>query len=106
MSKAKYDPLEAAKVAPDGGKVTKSDKTFVDAPPPPPTASEAPKPPDQEPPAPVAPRPRYRVLEARRVSVNGQSVVMAAGRVLDSAGYGGDAGIARLVSQGLKLGPA
>lgn len=104
MSKAKYDPLEAAKVAPDGGKVTKPDKAFEDAPPLPSPPLAAPRAPESVAAIPV--RPKFVVTETCKVSVNGQVVTMEKGRVLDSAGYGGDAGIARLVAQGLKLSPA
>lgn len=51
----------------------------------------------------VPPRPRYRVVEAKRISVSGQFVKMLPGRIIDSAGYGGEAGIQRLRDQGLKL---
>lgn len=105
MSKAKFDPLEAAKLSSDGFKETPaapatSDKSAVA-----PAAAKAPSPSSvASPPAAVAlPKVKYRVLEAKRISVSGQLVDMLAGRVIDPAGYGGQAGIDRLTSQGLKL---
>lgn len=94
MAKAKYDPLEAAKLGTDAPS-TPGESPFVTAasPPPPPKAPS--------PPAPDQPtsRPKYRLLESKRVSVRGQLCDFKAGRIFDSAGYD----IENLKSQGLQL---
>jgi hypothetical protein len=115
---AKYDPLEAAKIGVEDDTprvapyVPPSQRavalaaamaaTAVDV-----EETESPKPPGSATPLVpiVSPRPRYRVVEAKRISVSGQIVKMLPGRIIDSAGYGGEAGIQRLVDQGLKLEP-
>lgn len=99
MAKAKYDPLEAAKIGADGEKA-KDPPSFknqdIDVS-------------DVEVSAPPAPRvthkpcPKYRVTKAGRVSLDGQICTLAKDAVIDSAGYGGEAGIARIVAQGVEL---
>jgi hypothetical protein len=113
-NKAKFDPLEAAKLSSDGFKETPAATAPVTSPAPKapstpaaaPTAKGVPSPSVASPPAAVAPPPKkvkYRVLEAKRVSCSGQLIKMLPGRVIDPAGYGGEAGIAKLRGQGLKL---
>jgi len=96
MSKAKYDPLEAAKV---------------------PVAGDVPEPKEDAPPAPkpaidqrkaqaasAAPAAKiYRVLEFKKLGIWGQLVYLNVGDELSEAGYGGPDGIAKLVAQGVKL---
>jgi hypothetical protein len=119
---AKYDPLEAAKIGVEddtprvapyvppsqravalaaamAAAAVEVDVDVEEPEAPPPAVSATPLVPI------VPPRPRYRVVEAKRISVSGQIVKMLTGRILDSAGYGGEAGIQRLVDQGLKLEP-
>lgn len=106
--RAKYDPLEAAKLAAEGGPA--APKTQA------PAAKEAAAPsevktPSSAPTAPMAPataaapskKIKYRVVQDKRVSVSGMLCDWKAGRVIDPAGYGGDAGIQRLKDQGLIL---
>ena len=102
MARAKYDPLEAAKIGADGEKPKPPATSFKDV-----DVSdlvEVVLPPRPVPPPTVSARhPRYRVTEPGRVSFDGQICRMEIGTVLDSAGYGGEAGIARLRTQGIKL---
>lgn len=100
MARTKYDPLEAAKIGSDSkpssptpsfskaDDLDVSDVEIESAPQPRPAVSASPK---------------YRVLVAGRVSLDGQICTMPKDSVLDSAGYGGEAGIEKLRSQGLKL---
>ncbi len=101
MAKTKYDPLEAAKIGADGEKAKDPpafknpdlDLSDVEATPPAtPRAKLAHK-----------PHPKFRVTAPGRVSVSGQICDMKKGDVIDSAGYGGEAGVEKLVNQGLKL---
>ncbi len=89
-SKAKYDPLEAAKLGTDNPKPEQ----------PPAPAKVADDDVESDLDAPTAPRrARYTVKVARRVSIRGQLCNFAAGRIVDSAGYNID----QLVGQGLEL---
>jgi hypothetical protein len=128
MSRTKYDPLEAAKIGADGEKPKAPAPTFT---PPAPTPArvdvssskakpveidisdveEEVTPPSRPAPTPPAPmrvvpvNPRYRILEAGRVSWDGQIFTLAKGSIIDSGGYGGEPGISRLRAQGVKLEP-
>lgn len=48
----------------------------------------------------------YIVEEERKVLLTGQKVTLRKGKVIDPAGYGGEAGIAALKAQGVKLAEA
>ena len=48
----------------------------------------------------------YIVEEERKILLSGQKVIMRKGKVIDPAGYGGEAGIAALKAQGLKIAEA
>lgn len=103
MSKAKYDPLEAAKLTAEN---TAAPKTPAPA-----TVAASSSPASSSPPstpmataneAALSPkRTLYRVKEARQVSVRGQLVKMQAGRMIDPAGYDVD----KLAAQGLVMEP-
>lgn len=90
MTRAKYDPLEAAKIGTDmPGNPAPPEPQPVFSPPP---APPAPKPKVEKTraadpvPAP-APRPRYKLLADKRCSIRGTMCDFKAGRVFDSAGY-------------------
>lgn len=89
-SKAKYDPLEAAKLG--------TDNPRPEQPPAAPKGPEDDVEADLDEPAPQK-RARYKVKVAKRVSIRGQLCNFAVGRVIDSAGYNVD----QLVGQGLEL---
>lgn len=100
MARAKYDPLEAAKIGADGEKPKDPPSSFKNQ-----DLDISDVTVDEAPPVKVAnrPHPKYRVVATGRVSLDGQICTIPKDTVLDSAGYGGEAGIARLVAQGLKL---
>jgi len=91
--KAKYDPLESAKLGPD----VAAAKPTAKAPPGPQDVDVS----DLDEPVPVqgSRRPRYRLLADKRASLAGQLIDYKAGRVFDSAGYDID----QLKRQGLEL---
>lgn len=94
QGKAKYDPLEAAKLGTDAPAQQQA-PTFET-----PKAQAAAAPAPAVPAADLPPpRPRYRLMESKRASVRGQICDFKAGRVFDSAGYDID----NLKAQGLQL---
>lgn len=107
--KAKYDPLEAAKLGTD--KPAPKPPVKVEAPPKKVDSTaieefETPAPGvprkgtgEKEPAAPPPPKPKYRLLKDKRVSIRGMICDFKAGRVFDSAGYDID----NLKAQGLEL---
>ena len=88
-AKAKFDPLEAAKLGTD-----------APAPPPAPVAPvPQPAPAAAKPAGAPAGRPKYVVTAPARVSVRGAVVDFKVGRVIDSAGYD----VEMLRAHGVKL---
>lgn len=93
MSSNKYDPLEAAKVAPKGPKK-----------PPPVIEVAEPKVEDvKAPPPPTPPLIQWMVKETKRISWNGCVTWLQEGAILDPRGYGGDSGLDKLRAQGVVL---
>lgn len=110
MARAKYDPLEAAKIGVLGEKprtpdpvqpvasetldsqAFKSEET---------TKDEAPVIKTKQ--VLVCRAPRYRILDQIRISIDGNLCTFRKGDIIDSAGYGAEQGIARLQRQGLKV---
>jgi hypothetical protein len=89
--RAKYDPLESAKLgtdAPPAAKAAQGRREPDDLDEDEASPSEAP-----------ARRPRYRVVKAKRVSIRGNVCDFKEDRILDSAGYD----IESLKAQGLSL---
>jgi len=105
--KAKFDPLEAAKVTEAKNKADEATQQQTDwtAPPAPPVAKPAGKPAVKAPVvAPKGPRKLYRVKADKLVAFGGgYTAKLKAGTVLDPAGYGGAAGIEKLIAGGLQL---
>jgi len=102
MARAKYDPLESAKIGSDGQKPKAPAPTFKDV-----DVSDVDievTPPARPVPAKPTKRvPRYRVMANCRFSHDGQIIDVKADTIIDAAGYGGEAGVAKLLVQGLKL---
>lgn len=116
MSQAKFDPVEAAKVeAPASKKTIRKMMDSVEVAP----AQEPSKPIAQAPmaskPAVEPPKPspemmsgkmtKFRVKTSKMISWYGSMTTLSAGSIVDWSGYGGPAGIARLVEQGVELEP-
>lgn len=92
--KAKYDPLEAAKLGTDSAAPAASAPITT----PQPSPAKA-KDFDVSDVKPAARRPRFRLLKDKRVSIRGQMCDWKAGRIVDSAGYDID----NVKSQGAEL---
>ncbi len=104
MSKAKFDPLEAAKIPVVGDVPAPAVAPPVapTAPTPAPEVAAAPRSKTPVVPPPVACK-KYRVVATTRFSSQGQLTTLHAGAILDAAGYGGEPGIARMIADGIKL---
>jgi len=100
MARAKYDPLEAAKIGADGERPQSPPSEMFRAPEP---VEDLPAPVVRTKFAVPMRAPKYRVLELSRISIDGQICIFRKGDIVDSAGYGAEKGIARLISQGLKV---
>lgn len=105
MSKTKHDPLEAAKVTDKTQKVDDANLAREDWSPPKPdeTALEVMPVAASAPAEPPAKKKLYKLTVGRTLSAGGYTGFFKAGSIFDPGGYGGEAGIQRMIDSGVQL---
>lgn len=98
---AKYDPLEAVKIAPKGPRPTPVEAPAIADVATAPIAKPVHK--KVEKPAVAEKKVMYKVLASTKISWRGHITHLAKDDMLDPRGYGGEPGMEKLRAQGVKL---